>query len=90
MNLSKGDFKEEDMLWYPGSEEEPHVDSYELARLDEIADRHELQRLETMGVLSRGSNTDGQSFVCQIREDMEEKAPESLKVNFSGCAGADL
>ena len=72
--LEQGDFKEEDMLWYPGSEEEPHVDSYELARLDEIADRHELQRLETMGVLSRGSNTDGQSFVCQIREDMEEKA----------------
>lgn len=39
-----------------------------------IADRHDLQRLERKGVLSRGSNTDGQSFVCQIREDVEEKA----------------
>ena len=51
---------DENNLWYPNSDGEPEVSSEEMVQLDQLADRHELKRLEKMGVIGRSESYDGE------------------------------
>ncbi len=71
---------DENDLWYPNSEGEPEIPADEMVVLDQLADRHELKRLEKMGVIGRSESYEGEKgsplsakFVRTWRKKMRSK-----------------